>query len=483
VIRREQYPPRLPLDDPTFPSGAGNPGRTPLLFAQQLINYFQYFDWQWSRSVGLGSAVGLTGRLPITLAFGLCGIAGWNELWRRDRGAVALLGTLWLVTGLGLVAYMNFKPGFSLFWDTYPSGEQHEVRERDYFFIASFMLWGAVAGLGIAALARRLGAPARRAPLALALVALVPLALNWRAASRRHGPDAQLARDFAYDLLQSVGPYGILFTYGDNDTFPLWYLQEVEGVRQDVAIVNLSLANTAWYLDQWRRRPARPFDRQAAPPLWRDAPAASPPAGPVLPMPDSVFGRLGAFAQERDAELQIRGVSVRLRAGQTVLPRDIAILYLLDAHLGRRPIAIAAPAGSGEWLGLERSIVQRGLAHEIVAHPESLPGVMQGVNGAYLDTAATRRFAEEVYRYAGLFEADTLVLEPAARQLAAALARPWLELAQAAILRRDQPATVAYLRRTIHLMPNAQLLALLARIEREGLEALLRQPPEPSPQP
>src|SRR5207237_1418687 len=97
-----------------------------------------------------------------------------------------------------------------------------------------------------------------RAGLAVAsFLALVPFAANFKAASRRHGPDATAARDFAYNLVQSVEPYGVLFAYGDNDTFPVWYLQEVEGMRQDVTLINLSLANLDCHLTQLAARPLR----------------------------------------------------------------------------------------------------------------------------------------------------------------------------------------------------------------------------------
>ena len=141
-----------------------------------------------------------------------------------------------MVTGVGLVLYMNFRPGFGRWFDYYPEGGNHEVRERDYFFVVSFIVWGLWAGMGLVALARPLFQRAGRARLmapAWFILAAVPLALNWTAASRRHGPDARLAADFAYDLLNTVPPYGILFTYGDNDTFPLWWAQEVAGIRQD----------------------------------------------------------------------------------------------------------------------------------------------------------------------------------------------------------------------------------------------------------
>src|SRR5256712_13745314 len=114
------------------------------------------------------------------------------------------------------------------------------------------------------------------------LIPLLPLGTTFTAASRRHGADATIARDFAYNMLQSVEPYGVLFGFGDNDTFPVWYLQEVEGIRQDVTQINLSLANLDWYLRQLATRQARPFAAAPAPSAYRALAPSSPPPGPAL---------------------------------------------------------------------------------------------------------------------------------------------------------------------------------------------------------
>ena len=173
-----------------------------------------------------------------------------------------------------------------------PTGD-HEVRERDYFFVVSFIVWGIWAGIGLGALVRsvasRSGAiaragtgavPPRRRPARAQLAGGVPPA----------GADARLAADFAYDLLNSTPPYGILFTYGDNDTFPLWWAQEVGGVRRDVTVVCLALANTDWYMRQLRDAPARPLDERALPAVWR---VGSSPAHRAAAWHDGFDGGLG----------------------------------------------------------------------------------------------------------------------------------------------------------------------------------------------
>ncbi|MGK7311929.1 MAG: glycosyltransferase family 117 protein [Candidatus Longimicrobiales bacterium M2_2A_002] len=264
-LTRQQYDkPSIFADptDPAMPRGIG-------LILAQIGNYFQYFDWQWARSLngehslfgGLGAAGGGFAIRPLlTLVFAALGLYGAWEHYHRDRKSWWYLTILFATVSIGLVGYLNFRYGY-----TYPQPDggytmaMHEVRERDYFFMVSFSMWGLWAGIGIFALWRRLAdrladddrlaTSGQRYALAspILVLAILPLILNWPRADRS---DDYAARDWAYNVLMSVEPYGVLFTNGDNDTFPLWYLQEVEGIRRDVTVIVMSYLNTPWYAKQ-----------------------------------------------------------------------------------------------------------------------------------------------------------------------------------------------------------------------------------------
>ena len=475
VIRREQYPPRGLLDDPRFESGPDNPGRSPLLFVQQVANYFQYFDWQWAASLARGVPAGLTPRLAFTLLYLALGVAGLGALRRRDRSAFTLLLVLWLITGAGLVIYMNFKPGFSLFWGQYRSMDEHEVRERDYFFTMSFQAWALFAGLGLVEVARRLRSTEAGVVLG---AALLPFALNFTAASRRHGPEATLARDWAYNLLQSVEPYGVLFTYGDNDTYPLWYAQEVEGVRPDVRMVNLSLANTDWHLRFVRDRAPGEYDSTRAPAIYPKNPER--PQGPLIDLDDSTIAGLRPMRVDGDVGLNAGGTAIQIRDGTVLYPRDQAVLFVVAKWLGRRPVAFGLSSAGATSLGLDRQLILRGLAaHVVPGRPDTLRGAAPGLQGMIVDVERTEYLVNHAFRYGRLFEADTLKLEPSAAAVATSLSLPFLELGQAYAAKRDEAKTLQYFRKAYHLAPNAGVGSVIRRIETDGIESVLHAAPPP----
>ncbi|MEX1051495.1 MAG: DUF2723 domain-containing protein, partial [Gemmatimonadales bacterium] len=352
VIRREQYPPRSPFDDPTFLSGPDNPGRTLTIMMVQALNYIQYFDWQWSNSIATTTLAGQTPRVFFTAFWFAVGIVGLQEIKRRDPSVFWMLLVLFLTTGPALMGYMNFKPGFSIAYNIFPDGNMHEVRDRDYFFTVSFQAWGLFAGVGLTslyALLKRRGAQFARVAPAIFALALLPMALNFQAASRKHGPAARLAHDFAVNLLQSVEPYGILFVNGDNDTFPLWWAQEVEGIRQDVAVVNLSLGNTDWYLRQLRDNPVRPFRAEQAPWFADLAPDSAPPR--LHSMTDAEIAVLIPRYIERPLAFRAGRIEQLYPAGTPLMVKDVLMLRLILENWDKRPVFWSITAGGQNWLG------------------------------------------------------------------------------------------------------------------------------------
>ena len=176
----------------------------------QLEMYWQYFDWQWSRGMDPIEVPG-TARLPFTLLFLALGVVGLWAAWRSGGAIFAYLAVLTGTLTLALVVYLNFKHGFSLSPEI-PDRALHEVRERDYFFVAGFLVWGCLAGIGLAWFWHTLSGVARgprryTVVSPILAIALFPMMLNWSWASRA-GDYA--ARSWAYDLLMSVEPYAVL---------------------------------------------------------------------------------------------------------------------------------------------------------------------------------------------------------------------------------------------------------------------------------
>jgi hypothetical protein len=177
--------------------------------------------------------------LPLILV-----LFGFYLLYRKDEKDFLVTIMLFVLTGIGLVVYLNSPPV--------------EPRERDYIYVGSFYFLAIWAGLGVMQLAEWLSLIIKKPQVRWALLTVfsfsAPVILaqqNWDDHDRS-GRYHQI--DFAKNLLNSCAPNAILFTGGDNDTFPLWYVQEVEGFRTDVRVCNLSLLGTDWYIDQMKRQ-------------------------------------------------------------------------------------------------------------------------------------------------------------------------------------------------------------------------------------
>jgi len=174
----------------------------------------------------------------------LLGIAGLFYQLNRDNKNWWIVVLLFVMTGLAIVFYLNQYP--------------NQPRERDYAYAGSFYFFAVWIGLGVLALFEALSkiiSEKIAAPVAglicLLAVPVVMSAENWDDHDRS---GRYLARDVAFNYLNSCVPNSILFTNGDNDTFPLWYAQEVEGKRTDIRVCNLMLLNTDWYINQMKSK-------------------------------------------------------------------------------------------------------------------------------------------------------------------------------------------------------------------------------------
>ena len=397
VLSRAQYA-KPPMIDRQAPLG------------HQFLNYFQYFDWQWARGADL-SEVPMGARLPATMLFVAMGFMGLLVCWRADRMIFTYLAVLTVTLTVGLVVYLNFKFGFSLA-PGIADRTAHEVRERDYFFVASFIFWGNLAGIGLAGFWSALsehwgGGAAYRRAMPILLVTFIPMAYNWEWASRA---DDYATIDWAYDLLMSVEPYGVLFTNGDNDTFPLWYAQEIEGVRKDVTVIVLQYLHTGWYplqiRDQTEPGRQRPFDLQFAAGIYSTTTPL--PDQSVSLATDEVLNDVRAGALVADLSLSLDSVVVTYPSG-FYLDRAVRIaLSMINDSAGRRPIYFASSAGLLRSLGLEAWGVRHGIATKLVMRnlDEDAPdGWVKGsarMGGEWFDVERNVTLVREVYRYRGL---------------------------------------------------------------------------------
>ena len=220
------------------------PRRAPLWL--QLGNLFQWADWQVAFGFHPSVAPGIT-RTPLTVLWALLGALGIRHIWQRDARIGRAMLVLVSAALVGVVVWLNLRAGPSFGAGILPENAQHEARERDYFFALGFWTWGLLAGVGLAPIAQRFVNKQRVAAFAILAVAALPLVANFRATNRNTLPDSILPRTVAQGLLDAVPDSGILVLAGDNDTFPVWYLQRVERYRTDVGVVSAPLLGAQWY--------------------------------------------------------------------------------------------------------------------------------------------------------------------------------------------------------------------------------------------
>lgn len=173
----------------------------------------------------------------------LLGLIGLFYHFKKNNKDGSVLMLLFFFTGIAIVIYSNQYP--------------YQPRERDYAYVGSFYVFTIWIGLGVMALyewlSKKVKGPAIAIATTAACMVVVPILMAAKGWNDHDRSGRSVVRDFAYDYLNSCAPNAILFTMGDNETYPLWYAQEVEGIRTDVRVVNLSLLGMDWYINQMKQ--------------------------------------------------------------------------------------------------------------------------------------------------------------------------------------------------------------------------------------
>ena len=326
------------------------------------------------------------------------GLLGMYFTLKKDYKAFVIIGLLFVLTGLAILIYLNqYSP---------------QPRERDYAYAGSFYAFAIWIGFGVVFLAEKLGKwmkanMALIISFALGLITVGVMAQQGWDDHDRSGRYTALA--MAEDYLNSCAPNAILFTNGDNDTFPLWYAQEVEGIRTDVRVVNLSLLNTDWYIDQMKRKA---YDSDPVPfsmtwerykqgnhdvtyiiedPSFKDQYVdirqllqiintdesklkMSPGGAPgtidffptrkfILPSDTAELIRSGSVPAKYAGKIETLRWEIKREA---IEKANLMVLDLLATNNWKRPVYFVVTTGPETYLGLDKYLHQEGLAYRLL---------------------------------------------------------------------------------------------------------------------
>ena len=365
--------------------------------------------------------------------FGLLGM--FFHAKNRNKDFLALL-TLFIITGLGIIVYSNQPP--------------NEPRERDYVLVGSFFTYAIWIGMGVLALfsiLRDRMSQTAAAGVAGAVIMIAPLLMgfqNFDDHSRKHHT---ASRDYASNFLNSCEENAIIFTYGDNDTYPLWYAQEVEGIRTDVRVVNLSLIAVDWYIDQLRRKvndspaidmsiPAKAYRGKKRQQLFFLSAE-----NPEMPLkkavefmgkdnPRAVQGRtLESFVPTRKYFIPVNQQQVL--ANGTVKPEDaskisgrldftfprsnyvqkgeLALLDIVGTNAFKRPIYFAVTCRPSSLLGLDNYLQLEGLSLRLVPIKSEGDNRYGMVGKGRVNTEAFYKHFTEDFRFGNFDKMDLFV--------------------------------------------------------------------------
>ena len=332
----------------------------------------------------------------------ILGILGAVYTYKKDRNVFFAIFLFWFITGILQIVYLNQPP--------------REPRERDYIFAGSVLAYSIWIGFSVLfirdLIASRMKEGMAAPAIAIGLAAIPPFLMGSQGWDDHNRNGRYIARDMAIDYLESCAPNAILFTQGDNDTYPLWYAQEVEGIRTDIRIINLSLLGVDWYIDQlkykmndaapvklsfnWdqirsrnrdvvRYRPSPILDqnqyynaKQIMQFVASDRPEDKVPSGNndgelenylptmnlFIPVDSMEIVKRDILSKD-DLDEMVSRLEWKLPNG-TLLKNDLITLDIIANNLWDRPVYFAVSVAPSAYIGLTKYVQLEGLAYRIV---------------------------------------------------------------------------------------------------------------------
>lgn len=413
----------------------------------------------------------------------IIGLLGLFYHLKKNKLDFWVVMMLFFFTGIAIVIYLNQNP--------------LQPRERDYAYAASFYAWCIWIGLGVLAIydyLKKKMTPVLGATIAFAIAFLAaPFLMGKDGWDDHNRSNRNTARDFATNYLESCPPNAILFTQGDNDTYPLWYAQEIEGIRTDVRIVNLSLLAVDWYIDALRRKAnnadgipismesdkylgskrdriqffdtkksdqtkfynlkkvmnfVESDDRRAKVQTTGGEINYLPSKNFIIPVDKDYIITNGIVAQ-KDSGLIVSQINWTLPK-DVIYKNDLMILEILANNNWKRPVCFAISVNPDSYLGLQDYFEMEGMCYRIV--PIKFPQKDRWQEGR-VQTDIMYKNLMEKYKFGGMDEHD-IYLDENILRMAYNLRNNYVRLAEALIGEGKNDSAVKVLDRSVEKIPE-----------------------------
>lgn len=332
--------------------------------------FLRYFMWNYVGRVGDEQDAGINWNQLWAIPL-LIGLLGLYFHFKKDPQMGFVFLTFFALMGVILAIYFNMQ-------DPQP-------RERDYFYIGAFFIFSLWIGLGVFGLIElvqqniSLDKNLSAGIIASLCFAFIPLNMARTNYVPMDRSGDFVAWDYSYNLLQSCEPDAILITNGDNDTFPVWYLQDVEGVRRDIRVVNLSLLNTNWYIDQLKNEspygakkvPISLSDDQISqiqPIQWETRSLKIPIPGRTIVDEMKIVDQVRAatFPKKDTAITFTMSPSLQFGEISAIRVQDILVYDIIRTNNWERPIYFAVTSTPDSKIGLSKYMRMDGLAMKLI---------------------------------------------------------------------------------------------------------------------